>query len=199
MRFRTVLGALALVAGTVFVTRTVVSDDKKNDQEDWQKAWEKLAAPGPEHKRLEAMAGTFDAVSKFWTAPDAPPAESKASSTNTMVLGGRYLHQEHHGTMFGKPFEGIGYSGYDNTQRKYTNVWMDNASTLLMTGTGTADASGKVMTSTGEWDDPGAPGKKKKWRTVLTIESADKHTFEMFEELAGKECKSLEIVYTRKK
>ena len=44
-------------------------------------------------------------------------------------MGGRYLHGMFKGTAMGQPFEGASVSGYDNTKKKYFNVWVDSMST----------------------------------------------------------------------
>jgi hypothetical protein len=48
-----------------------------------------------------------------------------------------------------------------------------------MVSEGSADATGKVITFTGVYDDP-MLRRKVKYRHVVTVESPDKHTFEMF-------------------
>jgi len=160
-------------------------------------AWMKLAAPGKEHEGLKAMSGTFDAEVSFIPAPGAPAQLSRGTEKNQMVLGGRFLEGRHHGEMMGQAFEGIGYTGYDNLKKKYVGTWMDSMGTMILVQEGTADATGKVITFTSTMPDP-ISGKQQTMRSVLTIVSNDKHTYDMYGPGPdGKEYKCLTIVYTR--
>lgn len=162
-------------------------------------AWMKAASPNEKHKALEFEIGNFDASSKFWMSPDAPPQESKATCTNEWALGGRFVATRYQGEMQGKPFDGIGYLGHDNVAGEYVSIWMDSISTGIFYGKGMMSGDGKVLTINGEMKDP-ATGQTIKSRAVTTKNSDDQHTFEMFDtDASGKERKTLEIVYTRKK
>lgn len=168
------------------------------DQAAMMEAWMKAGAPGEQHQKLAELAGTWDAVVKHWGDPSQPPAESKGVTEATMALGGRYLEERFQGEMMGAPFHGIGYTAYDNVKGKYIGIWMDTMSTGVMMMTGTADASGKKMMMSGSMDDAFTK-QAMPMEHVITIESKDKHTFEMFVPGPdGKMWKTMEIVYTRK-
>ncbi len=92
-------------------------------------AWQRASTPGDPHKKLEAIVGTFDAKVRSRLDPSQPPEDSVATSVNSWVLGGRYVEQQFEGTMMGEPFTGIGYTGYDNVQKKYVSASMDTAGT----------------------------------------------------------------------
>jgi hypothetical protein len=171
---------------------------KKEAQEAMMKAWMAAATPGAPHQHLAAMVGTWDAVVKTWEDPSAPPSESKGTSVMSMVLGGRYLVQQFRGEMMGQPYEGTGYTGYDNVQKKYIGTWMDNMSTGMMVMTGTQDpATGKVNYVGKMWD--AMTGKESSTREVMTKVAPDHFVFEMFAPgMDGKEMKMMEIQYTKK-
>ena len=116
-------------------------------------AWQKFATPAEAHKALQGMVGTWDAEVTSWMEPGQPPVKSKGTSENRMALGGRWVESRFTSEMMGQPFEGIGYTGYDNQKKKYMGTWMDNMSTAVMVTEGTMDAAGKVMTSTSTMDD----------------------------------------------
>jgi hypothetical protein len=157
----------------------------------------KAATPGAQHKVLKMMAGTYSAAVTAYM-PKAKPVKSAGTSVNKMILGDRFLSQEFSGKMMGKPFSGVGLTGYDNTQKKFVYVWADEMSTTLVYMDGTADKTGKVITVDGVFPDP-ATGKPKKVRGVTRITNDKKHTFDWYEvPEKGKPVKSLEIVYTRK-
>ena len=109
--------------------------------EEMAAVWAKAAAPGEHHKMLEAMVGKYDAAVKYWTNSDQPPVESKATSENEMILGGRYLQQTYKGDFRGSPIEGRGITGYDNVGQKFMAMWVDSASTDVLMTEGTAVAA----------------------------------------------------------
>jgi hypothetical protein len=123
--------------------------------------------------------------------------EWTGTSEQKMLLGGRYLQQEFSGEMMGSPYNGIGFTGYDNHTRKYVSTWMDSMSTGLMYFEGTAGADGKTITQTARYDDP-VQGPMQ-WRTVTRIVDDNTFLFEMYSTgKSGKEVKMMEITYTRK-
>lgn len=163
------------------------------------KAWQAASTPGKEHERMAKMAGTWTAKVKAWMEPGKPPEETDGTSEMKMVLGGRFLQQTHSGTMMGQPFEGIGYTGYDNYKKRYVATWMDNAGTMILVMSGNYDKGGKTLTLTGTMDDMIAR-KPVTVRSVTHDVDADHQTFEMWMPGPdGKPMKMMEIAYTRKK
>lgn len=181
------------------VTSETKSAKKMPSQEEMMKAWMEVATPGEAHKKLEPMVGTFEAKVKSTMDPSKPPEESTGTSENTWVLGGRFIEQKVTGSMMGQPFNGLGYSGYDNYKKKYVGTWMDSMGTMIMMMEGTMDSTGKTMTASGKMDDI----MMKKTVTVTsktTVQDNDHHTYEMWcPGPDGKMMKMLEIHYTRKK
>lgn len=162
-------------------------------------AFQKAATPGEAHKKLSSMIGTWDTVVNFWPAAGAPAQRSTGFSDNRWILGGRYVEQRFTGTAMGQPFEGIGYTGYDNIKKQYFGTWMDSMSTGIMLTTGAAEEGGKQWKFKGTMDDP-VSGKSLPVEEKVTIVDNDKHVFEMWSPgRDGKMYKSMEIVYTRKK
>jgi hypothetical protein len=141
------------------------------------------------------MEGTWKAVVKSYNAP-GKPAISEGLSENRMMLGGRYLEQRFQSTMMDQPFEGYGLTGYDNATHRYTYLWVDNMSTSMMTGGGTMDETGKMLTTTATM--PGPDGKPADVKMVTKIVDANTHVFSMYGVMGGKEQLMMEITYTRK-
>jgi hypothetical protein len=84
-----------------------------------------------------------------------------------------------------------------NVPRTFSAVRVDSSNTHTLCFRGSADASGSVLTYSGEIGDP-ASGQLKSARVVLRILSPDRHSFEMSEVLAsGEERKFFDIIYTR--
>lgn len=169
------------------------------EEKKMMEAYQRAGTPGEAHRALEPMVGTWDTVVKFWPAAGAPPQESRGVSETRWILGNRYLEQRFTGTAMGQPFEGIGYTGYDNIKKRYFGTWMDSMSTGIMSTTGSADKDGKTWTFKGTMDDP-VTGKSLPIREKVVVHSRDQHVFEMWSPgRDGKVYKSMEIVYTRKK
>ncbi len=159
----------------------------------------KAGTPGDAHKKLDGMVGTWDTKIQFWMMPGTPPMASTGTSTNQWIMGGRYLEQRFKGDMAGMPFEGVGYTGYDNVKKQYWGTWMDNMSTSMMTSTGSASADGKAWEFTATMSDP-MTGKDSTAKEKITVTDADHHTMEMWVSGPdGKMFKNLEINYSRKK
>lgn len=194
------LGAALLAAVTAAAQEARPADPPMSaEQKAMMDAWMKFATPAEGHKALQGMVGTWDAEVTSWMEPGQPPVMSKGTSENRMVLGGRWVESRFTSEMMGMPFEGLGFTGYDNYKKKYIGTWMDNMSTAVMVSEGFYDAAGKVMTSTSTMDDF-MTGKPSKIRMVTTIVDPDQHRFEMFgPDPSGKEVKQMEIRYKRRK
>lgn len=153
--------------------------------------------PGPEHARLAQEVGTWDADVKYWMDPAKPPAVSRGSEVNTMILGGFYLQSEFKSSFMDQPFEGRGLMGFDPHKKKYTMAWTDNMDPAMAVSEGSADAEGKTFTFTSTRRDMG--GKPRKWKEVTAYQDADHKTFTMYMGKGKAWAKVMEIAYTRKK
>ena len=167
-----------------------------------------LGKPGENHKLLEGMVGSWTYAMKMWMTPDpnTPPTESSGTTVSRSLMGGRYFLSEHNGKMKmpgpdGKltevDFSGMGIEGYDNVQKKFVSSWIDNMSTSITRSEGSYDAATKILTYHAEFEM--MPGMKTKVRQVIKITDKDHHTFEWYENQDGKEVRTMEITYTRKK
>lgn len=157
------------------------------------------SSPGGAHKLMEQYVGEWDAVVKLWMDPSAEPMVSKGKGSNTLIFGGRYLESRFKGDFQGEAFEGIGYMGYDNVQKKFVNFWIDSSSTWFMISTGTADKEGRTWRNAGEVSDP-LTGRMKSYREEAVFEGPDRIVSRAFDKGPdGKEFMSMEITYTRVK
>jgi hypothetical protein len=106
------------------------------------------------------------------------------------------VQQVYRGTAMGMPFEGIGYTGYDNVQRKYVGSWMDVMSTGMMTSVGAGQPS--RMSFKSRMHD--AVSKKEiVVDTILRVQDRDHHSFEMWAPApGGKRFRTMLVEYTRK-
>jgi hypothetical protein len=198
MSVRKFLGGVALFAAVLMVANPAQSQDKKDDKAKLFEEYMKLAQPGPEHKRLNALDGSWDCAVKIWMDPKAPPTESKGTIERKWIMGGRYLEERIKGEAFGMAFEGYGLTGYDNLRKKYTSAWIDNMGTGIMTSLGDYDADKKAFTFVSEEIDP-LTRKPKKMKSVLRIIDDNKQVLESYEPGPdGKEWRMFELIAVRK-
>lgn len=191
--------ATCAIAGLLFWAQEKNKPEQKIDprMKAAMEAMEKAAIPGENHAFLAKLAGTWDCETKFWMGPGEPQI-SKGSSKSKMVLDGRFLREVYQSTFMGKPFKGVGFTGYDNTMKQFTGTWMDTMGTGIGISTGRLDETGKVLTFKMVYPDP-VTAKPKESKYVLRIKDNDHHVMDMYEtDAQGKDMKIMEVSYTRK-
>ena len=200
MKFKVLIPvALFAVCATLASAQEAAQKPMSPEEMAAMEKWQKAMTPSAHHKMLDAMAGTFDTKVSSWMAPGAPPMVSNGTSTNTWIMGGRYLEQRFSGSMMGQPFEGLGYTGYDNVSGKYWGTWFDNMGTGIMTSTGASSDGGKSYTFASAMNDP-MTGKATQMEERIKVLDNDHHHFEMWGAGPdGKNFKMMEIEYTRRK
>jgi hypothetical protein len=213
MKTRTCILHAALACALLSPVATAVAHDDAQDQpapqatpamdaeqQAMMAAWQKAATPGPQHAQLaEHFAGTWSTKQTMWMDPSAPPMTETGKSVDTAVLGGRQIRTEFSSQFMGQPFNGIGFTGYDNVRGKFTSSWADDMSTGLMTSTGDYDPATKTYTFTTSMADPMNNGAMVPVRETIRIIDADHHVMEMFESRDGKETRTMQIDYARVK
>jgi Protein of unknown function (DUF1579) len=178
---------------------TVVCFSRLTAQTDAEmKAWQNYMTPGDVHKMMAQSDGEWNEEVTMWMDPGKPPAKYTATAKNEMIMGGRYQLSKSSGTMMGMPFEGMSLVGYDNIKKVFTSTWIDNFGTGTMTMEGTWDDQTKSITSKGKEVDP-MTGKEGWVREVMKFIDNDTQQMEMWENKNGKEIKTMEIKFTRKK
>ncbi len=108
--------------------------------------------PGPAHQKLAALAGAWTYKSKM-SMPGQSAEESEGTAKLSMILDGRFLHEENAGTMMGMPFQGGKLLGYNNGSKKYEGVWMYTLGTGMLLLSGTSDDDGKTVRCTASFDN----------------------------------------------
>jgi hypothetical protein len=174
------------------------SGNLDNEKLEMQKKMEAAGTPGPAHKALEAFTGQWKAEVKCWTDPGGPPDVSQGAANARWVLNGRFLEEEFHGQMMGKPFTGRSLMGYDNLKQTYQSVWVSDAQTSIFTSEGRGENGNKVITLEGKTNCPATGRKDIPTRSVFRVIGPDKHVFEMYDGSHGEFAKTMEITYTRK-
>lgn len=154
---------------------------------------------GPEHNLLKPFAGQFRAVVKLFMGPGEPMVHTGIMDSQ-FQLDGLFLHQNYTGDPAEGPFPrflGRGYWGYNTGSGKFEGFWIDNASTMMQTETGSVNESGTVWTMHSKFTPPHAKQEMAK-RSEIRLVDADHHTMNSFVTgLGGQEVKTMEIAYTR--
>jgi hypothetical protein len=201
-----VSGALVALMVSVSVVRSEekAAAPSAADKEQMMKMMMEMGKPGPEHERLKAYVGDWDADCAFNCPLDNSVQKTKGVMHIKPLLGDRYIQLNYEGEMMlpdGKttmPFKGMGIGGYDKGKKKYTNVWIDEMSTTMMLTEGTAD--GNTITFEGGFTDP-MSGKVTKVKEIVTETDSSHHKYELHmegPETGGKMMKVMEINYTKR-
>jgi Protein of unknown function (DUF1579) len=160
------------------------------------------------HKLLTGLDGNWDYTIKMWMDGDTSkkPQESKGSATRKSIMDGRFATMDvkgkfmmpgADGKMKDMDFVGHGLEGYDNAKKKFVGSWVDNMGTGIMMSEGTYDSASKSFTYLTEYEM--APGMKQKIREVVKVPDNSHMSMEWYEDRGGKEAKTMQIDYTRKK
>ncbi len=175
------------------------ADDKKGGQPEMMMP---EAKPGPEHEVLKAMVGDWEGGVKIFPGPGAPAMENKGTIHREMTMDGMYVIEHVSGSPMmpgGKPFKGMGIVGYNQIEKRYESVWIENMSSWMMFETGKYDAAKKTMTFEGDVLDP-MTNKRVHHRSVADLSNPDRQTFASYGPGPdGKEFKNFEGTFERKK
>jgi hypothetical protein len=200
--------AKADTAVTSTTAAVATTDAQKPNEAEMMAKMMELSKLNDNHKLLASLDGTWNCNVKMWMDGDTSkkPDVSKSTAVRKSIMDGRYVVMDVIGKMEmpgpdGKKkevtFKGQGTEGYDNVKKKFVGTWMDSMGTGIMMSEGDYDPATKTFTYTGEMEM--MPGMKQKIREVVKITDKDHMDFEYYEDRGGKEMKTMEINYTRKK
>jgi len=186
-------------AGTATAHRSRGASDSRSsrpspDREEMIKRAQAAGTPGPAHEALAAFEGNWKAEVKCWMEPGGEPNVSQATSKAHWIFGRRFLEEEFHGEMMGKPFTGRCLLGFDNTKQKFSSVWIDDMSTAVFASEGKGENGNKVITLEGKASCAATGQTDVPMKQIFRVISSDKHVLEMYRD--GR--KSMEITYSRK-
>ncbi|MFF9866617.1 DUF1579 family protein [Streptomyces sp. NPDC013953] len=170
------LSASAAPAQVPAAVRTAAGDD--------------VLGPGPYHRSLDPLVGNWKATKyNYVLGTGGEPVVSRDIRVKVRWIektGGRFLEERTEGTLAGRPYYRIGIMGYSTIDRRYEWTTFDSVTPTAMTyrglpGTGTATE----ISVPGEFTDPGILGPEYTGRTILMrtvfrIDSADRHTVDLY-------------------
>ena len=188
---------------TASVTTTTSNSAKNNepmpDSATQDRNWRAYMTPAAPHQMMASWNGTWTGEVSLWMDPSAPPMKSTMTAENKMVMGGRYQQAINQGTFMNEPFEGMSTLAYDNHKKHFISTWVDNMGTGIMVLEGPWDEASKTMTLKGKMVDP-ASTRDMEVKETFRIVDNDHQVMEMYHVGPdGKEVKTMEIKYTRKK
>ncbi len=147
---------------------------------------------------LAKRAGEYTRVVRFVGQPGGQSEPSTGTSTMSVVLGGRFLQEEYHDVVFGRPVAGMRLFGFDDATGEYEAAWTYTMSTAILMLKGTSKDGGKVVDYSGE----SAAGDGKTFALHVRVRQVDDDHIVMTLSMTGPDGKFntfQETTYTRKK
>jgi hypothetical protein len=215
VRSRALFAAVVAIASVVvaphrvFAQENVGQTSAPGTPQQQQPQWMLRGLPGSGHNALEPLAGTWRVQMSIYATFGRSPAEPPIVSDDIIcrrgwVAGGRYLEDTTEGTLAGGRYWRRGWLGYSNMDRRYEWVTIDAVNTTMMSYAGApGSASETPISMSGVFTDQGVAseetvGKPVGMRTVIKIESNDRHVFELYFTPPGKqEALATVGIYTR--
>ncbi len=171
-------------------------------------AWVQRGIPSAGHAALVPLVGSWRVQQSVYgtmgRSPDLPPIVSQdIRTTRVWVADGQYIEDTTEGTVEGQPYWRRGWLGYSNIDRRYEWVTIGPRVPMMIYLGKPGSGDQMPIEVTGVFTDQGVVseqtvGKPIGQRTVIRIESHDRHVFELyFTPPGGKEQLALRSVYTR--
>jgi hypothetical protein len=210
LRISLCIGALAFSATSSAEAQTRPVKATASPQSEMPK-WLSRGLPGQGHAVLTPLVGTWHVQMSFYGTlgrrADQPPLVTEdLISRKQWVAGERYIEDTMEGTLGGAPVWRKGWLGYSIMDGRYEWVTIDPVNTTMMRFEGVPNSAGQVPISmSGIFTDQGVAGeetvgKSVGMRTVIKIESNDRHVFELYFTRPGQqETLATRGVYTRQK
>jgi hypothetical protein len=154
------------------------------------------AKPGPEHARLAAMCGTWDADMTFWLRPGGPGIPTKATSTIRPLFDGTFIEEKIEGTLNGAPFTTLAWTGYNTDRKVYEATRIASTNTIRIAEAGGYDEKSNQFELKADYLMAGDTWHQ---RTVIQQSSAEAMVATSYLSFGSvPEWKAVEIKYTRK-
>jgi hypothetical protein len=160
----------------------------------------KYGAPGEAHKVLEPLVGSWTIAFRSRMNPKDKFEESKGTSQNQWIYGGRFLKSEFKGDWAGQVIEGTDFLGHDNMRNEYQLMSLNGMATGIFQAAGAYDPASRTLKFGGHFACP-MTGEKEKWfRSEWKVLNSDQNVFTTyFRGPDGQEFQAMEAAYTRVK
>lgn len=192
------IASVTIAVAIVFLTPRLISQDEgpvglTPEQHD------ELAArnqPGPEHELLAGLVGDWTTESRYFMRPGEAML-SKGTSSNEMILGGRFLSSASHSRGGPVVLEQLNLYGFDRRLEEFTLASFDTWGTQYLTAVGYMNAELQEVTLSGQDFDPGM-GTVASFDIVLRISGPDEYVLEFYEKpSSGERTLKIKTVHTR--
>ena len=191
--FGVLLGGMLLVGGVARGQHKAMPGSAEAAQMGGQ-----AGASDAEHTSLAKLAGEYDRVVKFVGQQGAMAQPSSGASKFSIVLGGRFVLEESHDVVFGKPVDGLRIYGYNDATKQYEMARMYTMSNAITMMKGASSDGGKTIEFNKETDTRAGNGMLLRAHFRQTDE--DHFSVTMSTTGAdGKDAPFQETDYTRKK
>ena len=152
---------------------------------------------GPEHARLTAMCGTWDVEVTFWFRPGGPGVATRGTSTIRPLFDGLFVEEKIDGTMNGKPFTTLAWTGFNTSTHQYEATRIASTNTIRIAESGSYDEKTRQFELKADYSVAGDTWHQ---RTVTQPTSADAMIAMSYLSFgAVPEWKGVEIKYTRRR
>jgi hypothetical protein len=149
----------------------------------------------PEHARLAAMCGTWNVEMTFVLRPGAAGITSKAISTIKPLLGGLFVEETIEGTLNGRPFTTLAWTGFNTSTKQYEATRIASTNDARIAESGTFDENANQFELKADYP---LAGETWHQRTVIQQSSPDAMTASSYLSFGTvPEWKGVEIKYTR--
>lgn len=150
-----------------------------------------------QHAELAKMVGEFDRVVKFVGQAGAAAQPSTGTSKFSPVVGGKFILEESHDVVFGRPIEGLRIYGYNDATNQYEMARMYTLSNAITLMKGTSGDGGKTIDYVG--DTTTGAGNIEMHAMLRWVNDDEFSVTMLTTSKDGKETPFQETDYTRKK
>ena len=145
--------------------------------------------PGPGHAALKPLEGTWRVEMSVYMVlgtVEKPAVSTDLVTRRQWVADGRYLQDVTEGSFAGAPYYRQGLLGFSNIDQRYQWITVDASNANKMINQGEPGSGPRLPVSVkGVFTDQGwlgvhVVGMPVRMRTVIRIESNDRHVFDLF-------------------
>lgn len=153
--------------------------------------------PTKHHADLtNTFVGEWTTTTTAWTGEGTQPTTSTGTARFFPAMNGRFVCGDLEGTLYGKPFKGMGFWGFNTNQNRYESTWVDTENTGISTFTGTKTDS-NTFTWNGTLTNP-LTGKTEETTCVTAFNGKDTFTYTLYTtNTNGTQIKAFETTYNR--
>jgi hypothetical protein len=156
-----------------------------------------VSRPGPEHRRLDPLVGSWN-VDLRWRGTGEAETRTSGTSENRWILGGRFVLCEATAGDGPSRVDATTIYGFDNGEKRFFALGLHNLATSYLEPSGSFDPATQSLLLSGKQRDE-ATGSVFVYRELLKMDGPDRHVLSVYFDVPGRSpVKLLEAVYTRR-